>query len=627
MKARRQIRLTLRHLLRQLSKSRGVVLRALLCWAIGCVILLNDEVTSYDSRLQIRGNQSVSSQIVLITLRASDLSEAANMRSRTFGPLGEITDITDSFYWNPEIWTELMQKVLTQKPKKIGVTLFFSENLGPLRMPLHLLKLMKHPLIVWGTNVAMSERVNQPLFSNDLRSNIGSIVLARDEDGVIRRFSPSQENLISRMTGHEFDSASSRIINFRGSGIFPEYSLRDILDDRIPADALTNKYILIGSESASSTQFLTPLGPSQRHEIFAQILDNTLENRWIYRASNWVYVIFLLPLMILSVFMITGYPQTVAFVFMLWIATLTAALSAWVFDLFSIWIPAVSTAMQLLATWVIFIGYQANIIERRNWLLQQEQKYLAELEQLKNNFVSLISHDLKTPIAKIQAIINRLRNDPATASFNADLKSLHLSSDELNRYIQSILKVLRVESRDFQLNKEVGDINDTIQEAINQLTPLAQEKQIRIQSELEPMFSIEIDFTLMREVLINLLENAIKYTPNGGNIRISSHEVGSKVWIEVQDTGEGIPANEVANVWGKFVRGKDQDLKTKGTGLGLYLVKYFIELHGGEVFLESALGKGTKVSFSLPLEEESGDEAAETNSTTTTAFAKTEVSP
>ncbi len=626
MKARRQIRLTVRHLLRQLSKSRGVVLRALLCWAIGCVILINDEVTSYDSRLQIRGNQSVSSQIVLITLRASDLSEAASVRSRTFGPLGEVTDITDSFYWNPEIWTELMQKVLTQKPKKVGVTLFFSENLGPLRMPLYLLKLMKHPQIVWGTNVAMSERVNQPLFSNDLRSNIGSINLARDEDGVIRRFSPSQENLISRMTGREFDSTSSRIINFRGSGIFPEYSLRDILDDRIPTDALTNKYILIGSESASSTQFLTPLGPSQRHEIFAQILDNTLENRWIHRASNWVYVIFLLPLMILSVFMITGYPQTVAFVFMLWIATLTAALSAWVFDLFSIWIPAVSTAMQLLATWVIFIGYQANIIERRNWLLQQEQKYLAELEQLKNNFVSLISHDLKTPIAKIQAIINRLLNDPGTAAINADLKSLHVSSDELNRYIQSILKVLRVESRDFQLNKEVGDINETIQEAINQLTPLAQEKQIRIQSELEPMFSIEIDFTLMREVLINLLENAIKYTPNGGSIQISSHEVGSKVWIEVQDTGEGIPASEIANVWGKFVRGKDQDLKTKGTGLGLYLVKYFIELHGGEVFLESALGKGTKVSFSLPLEEETGDEIAGTVDSTST-FAKTEVSP
>jgi signal transduction histidine kinase len=542
----------------------------------------------------------------LITLRPSDLTESESPRSRNFGPVGEVTDITDSYYWSPEIWTDLMLKVLAQKPKKVGVTLFFSESLGPLKMPLHLIKLFKNPRVVWGTTVPMSERVNQPLFSDDVRSNIGSILLSRDEDGVIRRFSPSSDNFITRLTGQEFDTHSSRLINYRGSsGSFAEFSLRDILDGRIPEGALTNKYVLIGSESVSNTQFLTPLGPSQRHEVFAQILDNTIEHRWIHRASNYIYMIFLLPLMVLSVFMITGYPQTVAFVFMLWLATLTAALSAWVFDLFSIWIPAVSTATQLLATWVIFIGYQANIIERRNWLLQQEQKYLAELEQLKNNFVSLISHDLKTPIAKIQAIVDRLLNDSATLNFQGDLKSLRLSSDELNRYIQSILKVLRVESRDFQLNKEVGDINETVQEAIEQLTPLASEKGIQIESNLEPMFSIEVDFTLMREVLINLLENAIKYTPVGGKIQIASHEVAEKVWIEVQDTGEGIPAVEIANVWGKFVRGKDQDHKTKGTGLGLYLVKYFIELHGGEVFLESELGKGTKVSFSLPLEEES----------------------
>ncbi len=602
---RRYLRSRIRQLWRQISKSRGVILRALLCWAIGCVFLFNDEVTSYDSRLQIRGNQAVSSQIVLITLRSSDLTESEGLRSRGFGEsLGDVTDITDSVYWNPDMWTELMTKVLMQKPKKVGVTLFFSENLGPLRMPLHLIKLFKNPKVIWGTTVAMSERVNQPLFSDDLRSNIGNIQLSRDEDGVIRRFTPTTDNFISRLTGSEFETHSSRIINYRGaSGSFPEFSLRDILDDRIPEGALTNKYVLIGTEANSTTQYLTPLGASQRNEVFAQILDNTIEKRWIYRASPIVYVIFLLPLMILSVFMITGYPQTVAFVFMMWLATLTAALSAWVFDLFSIWIPAVSTGMQLLATWVIFIGYQANIIERRNWLLQQEQEYLAQLEQLKNNFVSLISHDLKTPIAKIQAIVDRLLGNPETAAFNVDLKSLRLSSDELNRYIQSILKVLRVESRDFQLNKEVGDINETIQEAIDQLTPLAREKQIQIQTNLEPMFSIEVDFTLMREVLINLVENAIKYTPIGGRIQIASHEVESKVWIEIQDTGEGIPPDEVANVWGKFVRGKDQDLKTKGSGLGLYLVKYFIELHGGEVFLESELKKGTKVSFSLPLEE------------------------
>lgn len=593
-----------RHLRRQLSRSRGLVLRSLLCWAIGCVILLNDEVNSYDQRLQLRGDQSVSPQVVLITLQASDLDLSDRLLGRSFGPLGEITDITDSFYWDAKLWEQLLRKVLVQNPEKVGVTLFFSENLGPLKLSKEQKAVLTDRKVVWGTSTSLSERVNHPLLSDDLRSNVGSINLLRDEDGVIRRFLPLGTDLISRMTERPYPKPGSKFINYRSSrGKFLEFSLRDVLDDRVPPNALTGKYILIGPESNSSTQYLTPLGASLRHEIFAQILDNTLEERWIYRASNWVYMLLLFVLMILSVSVITGYPQTVALVFMLWLATLTAAISAWVFDLFYIWIPAVSPAMQLVTTWVVFIGYQANKIERRNWQLQQEQIYLAELEQLKNNFVSLISHDLKTPIAKIQAIVDRLLTDPNAQQILGDLKSLRISSDELNRYIQSILKVLRVESRDFQLNKEVGDINDTIVEALEQLMPLADEKKIQVQSDLEPMFSIEVDFTLMREVLINLLENAIKYTPVGGKISISSQEVGNKVWVEITDTGEGIPPEEVANVWGKFVRGKDQDLKTKGTGLGLYLVKYFIELHGGEVYLESELKKGTKVSFSLPIEE------------------------
>jgi signal transduction histidine kinase len=603
MKINRQFRL----MRRQLSRSRGVVLRGLLCWVIGCLILINDEVNSYDSRFQLRGEQTVSSQIVLITLHPSDLEGAERLRGRSFGPLGEITDITDSFYWDRQLWTDLLTRILNQDPAKVGVTLFFSENLGPLRLTHNQREILKDPRIVWGTSTSLAERINQPLLSDDLRSNVGSINLMREEDGIIRRFIPSPSDFVTRLTQPKVSvPTGSKFINYRGpSGKFLEFSLRDVLDDRVPKEVFKNKYVLIGSENSSNAQYLTPLGPSQRHEVFAQILDNALEKRWIYRASSPVYIALLLPLMILSVSVITGYPQTVAFVFMLWFATLATALSAWVFDLFYIWVPAISSAVQLLATWVIFVGYQANKIERHNWQLQQEQLYLAELEQLKNNFVSLISHDLKTPIAKIQAIVDRLIRDPGLDPILQDLKSLRLSSEELNRYIQSILKVLRVESRDFQLHKEVGDINETIQEARDQLHPLAQEKQIQIEMNLEPMFSIEVDFTLMREVLINLLENAIKYTPAQGRITISSHEVANKVWVEIQDTGEGIPPDEVSNVWGKFVRGKDQDLKTKGTGLGLYLVKYFIELHGGEVFLESELRKGTKVSFSLPLEEES----------------------
>ena len=608
------LKLTFRLWIRQISRSRGLWLRATLCWVIGCLILTSDEVNSYDTRMQMRGDQKFSSQVILITLHPSDLTSNYGTRNQRFGPLQEVTDITDSFYWDPALWTDLLEKILTQNPKKIGVSLFFSENMGPVHLNKHQDQILQNPRVIWGTNNSLSERTNQPLLSNGLRSNIGSMNLLRDEDGLIRRFVPTHTealHITEKLTDITVDSIPNRFINFRGSGrVFQEYSARDVLTDQVPKNAFLNKIIIVGADNASNSQYLTPLGVSQRHEIFAHIVDNILEHRWISRGSNSLYFIFLLVLVLLGVFVITGYPQSVAFVLILWMATLTAAISAWVFDLFYLWIPVISPAMMLAATWVTFIGYQANKIERKNWQLQQEQKYLSELEQLKNNFVSLISHDLKTPIAKIQAIVDRLLTQENTHPFTGDLKSLRSSSEELNRYIQSILKVLRVESRDFKLNKEVGDINETIERAIEQLRPLAAEKQIHLEMGLEPMFSIEVDFTLIREVMVNLIENAIKYTPTNGKIQIRSEETNDKIWVHVTDTGDGIAPEEVVNVWGKFVRGKGQDLRTKGTGLGLYLVKYFIELHGGEVFLESELKRGTTVSFSLPLEETEGNTEA-----------------
>ena len=252
---------------------------------------------------------------------------------------------------------------------------------------------------------------------------------------------------------------------------------------------------------------------------------------------------------------------------------------------------------------MLFIGYQALKIEQAHTRLQQQQNYLAELEQLKNNFISLISHDLKTPIAKIQAVLDRVLTDgKLTPELQTDLSSLKDYSEELNRYIQSILKVLRVESRDFKILKETADINGIIENVVERLSPLARSKKIELQLSLEPMFLIEIDVTLMTEVFLNIIENGIKYTNEGGRVLIHSFETDTEVCIEISDSGEGIAPEDQEIVWKKFSRGRSQDYKTKGSGLGLYLVKYFIELHGGKISMKSELGKGTVFLVRLPIE-------------------------
>ncbi|WII72013.1 CHASE2 and HATPase_c domain-containing protein [Bdellovibrio sp. 22V] len=596
-------------LLRFFSRRRGFWLRGLLCWAIGCLALSNDEITSYDQRFQLRGDQKTSSQIVLITIRQSDFENLYDTRTNFMENLSEVTDITDSFFWNKPIWSELLLRILRQNPKSVGVTLYFGDNVGTVRLSPDEQKIFLDPRVVWASTTNSLERILTPVFTNREHNNLGNNEVRRDEDGVVRRVFPQRAempHLVEKITSKKFPTTLAGLpINYRGSSrVFAQYSLSEIMYDEIPADAFADKIVLIGAETSSAPMYMTPMGTLSRTEILAHVTDTVLGDKWIQRLSFWWYASGFFVLMLLAVFLITTYPQSVALFCILWIGTLLAALSAWVFDTFYFWSPAFSPFVLLGASWIIFIGYQATKIEKKNFRLQQEQQYLQELEQLKNNFVSLISHDLKTPIAKIQAIVDRLMTQHHEEELGQDLRSLRLYSDELHRYIQSILKVLRVESRDFKINTEVADINEVVEQALQLLQPLAREKGIQIHTSLEPMFSVEFDTTLIKEVVINLIENAIKYTPAGGQIEVISHESDEFVHVMVKDTGEGIKPEDMEKVWGKFTRGSDQDLKTKGTGLGLYLVKYFIELHGGKVKMESTVGQGTTVSFTLPLDTE-----------------------
>lgn len=585
---------------------RGVLMRALLCWAIGCLALSADEVNSYDRRFNLRGDQAMRADIAVVTLFPSDFVRAFGIRSSSFAQASEITDITDSFFWDRRTWRRMLQRILQDNPRSIGVTLWFGDNIGNIQLSDEERQVLQDPRVIWSTSINNLERMMTPAFSVADLSNIGSSDLRRDEDGIVRRLFPNRmevPHFIERLTQKTLPSSSNAlVVNFRGgSRLVTHYTLGDLMNDELPQGSFKGKIVIIGADTGNSPRFLTPLGPMNRADLTAQLVDNQLENRWIQRPPFNVLALGMLGLTIFAVFLITTYPQSVVLLFFLWIATLAAALSAWVFDNFSIWLPAFSPFVLLASTWLVFIGYRATSIERLNAQLQQERRSLHELEQLKNNFVSLISHDLKTPIAKIQAVVDRLITQNPASVIEPDLKNLRDFSDELNRYIQSILKVLRVESRDIKLNREVADINEIINEALRQLAPLASEKKIEIQTQLEPMFSSEFDVTLIKEVVINLIENAIKYTPDNGKISIRSNEIDDEVRVEISDTGQGIPAEDIEHVWRKFERGRGQDLKTKGSGLGLYLVKYFIELHEGRVYLQSQVDKGTTVSFTLPL--------------------------
>lgn len=597
--------------LKSLWRARAFLLRVLLALSVGVGFLINDYQTNYDLRFKFRGTVHSSDEILLVLISDEEWRTFKKNPIDSFQVMKSITGtdtLTDFYYWDEDVWSALITKLLENSPKRIGVTFYFGKNLGDISVTPENLKLFRNGKIQWAALTDTEGRPQPSLFSE----NSGIINLPPDYDGTVRRFSSPFASIphLGLKLSNVKDAAlrlpdpKNTLINYQGQPqSYSTVSLTDILSTKVDTNRIKNKIVIIGSKDSPNHMLPTPLGFMSKAEVVANIVDNANYDRWPIKLDLQYYILFFFFLIVMSVIIINYYPQSLALAITTAFTGLVISLAVWVFDHFNIWIPIISTVIQVLSVYVVFIGYKLSQNERKSWRLEQEKKYLFELEQLKNNFISLISHDLKTPIAKIQGIVERLMQTTHDESLACDLVTLKSSSQELQKYIQSILQVSRIESSDFKVKKEALDINQIIENVIDQLTPLAKEKNISIDKNLEPLFSVEIDGALMHEVIINLVENAIKYTPKNGQITVVSQEVEDGTKIYVVDTGDGIPTSEFEHIWEKFYRGKKHNLITKGTGLGLYLVKYFIELHGGTVFINSKEGLGTTIGFKIPFAE------------------------
>ena len=587
--------------------------RAILCWMVGTVILVNDEIANFDWRLKIRGPRPSTANVILVDVSERDWTDLDPTTRNILRPLKELISFTDAFFWNARLWEKLLTNILEDDPASVGVTFYFGDNIRQPLISQAAKTIFEDPRVVWGTDVDSANRMLVPVFATAYKANVGVRSVRADDDGTVRRFSTARGAHLTNQAPHlalrlaeiaqpsltpwiEKTYQTPTLINYVGGDeSFQVVSARDVIEGKVA---------IIGSLKNNLEQMQTPLGRMSRAEIMANIADNVVTHSTINRGNTSIYVLLLALLMAGAIWVLLNYPQSIALVVFTLSVILLSALSVAAFDVLHIWVPVLSPIAQLTVTCIVFLSYQLATNERRTWRLEQEQLYLSEIEKLKTNFVSMMSHDLKTPIAKIQAICDRLLASTIHVEFTQDLKSLRRSSDELHRYIQSILQVTKVEAKDFKIQKEVTDINENIERVFGRLQPLAFEKGLKLEAQLEPMFSIEADTTLIQEVIHNLIENAIKYTPTGGRVTVTSQEKDDNVIVVVEDTGPGIEPEDLNDIWGKFTRGRNQSMEIKGTGLGLYLVKYFIELHGGQVFMESVLGKGTRVGFSIPVATE-----------------------
>jgi len=230
-----------------------------------------------------------------------------------------------------------------------------------------------------------------------------------------------------------------------------------------------------------------------------------------------------------------------------------------------------------------------------------------EISQAKNDFVSHVSHELKTPLASINAYAEMLVDGEAKdeTSLEQFCSIIQSQAQRLNRLIEDILNISRIESGLVKVSKQPLSMAILIRDAVEMIRSYAQEKSISLHTPQAIIFDqVYADKDMMSQVIINLLSNAIKYTPQGGSVTIGCevHDADGKIRVSVTDTGVGIPPEAMDRLFEKFYRVEANKNVAKGTGLGLNLVKQIVEtVHGGRMFVASEAGKGSTFGFELPL--------------------------
>jgi PAS domain S-box-containing protein len=224
-------------------------------------------------------------------------------------------------------------------------------------------------------------------------------------------------------------------------------------------------------------------------------------------------------------------------------------------------------------------------------------------ERLKSfkEFLSHISHDLKTPMTVIRTSFHLLERQTDPEKRQKKIESIGQQLRLLEKYIQDLLDLSRLDHLP-SLNISRLNLNDLLQSLANRLHPLAEEAGISFElKSSEALPSISADAFEFERALVNLIENAIHYTPRGGKVTLSGRIQNSNIIIEVQDTGIGIKAEEKDAIFERFFRSEEaRNLRPAGTGLGLAIVKRIVEIHGGSINLESDLGKGSSFIVSIP---------------------------
>lgn len=264
-------------------------------------------------------------------------------------------------------------------------------------------------------------------------------------------------------------------------------------------------------------------------------------------------------------------------------------------------------AMAVVLSFLLSESLSATLTRRFNRMTEELESAAArqrELEQARREMVVAVSHDLRTPISSIRAIVESI-NDGVVADTESVKRFLQTMESEVARLsllIDDLFELSQIDTGVLDLHVDRASLRDLVSDTIESMRPQAQHKGLTLDGEVgEALPDVLVDARRIQRVLVNLVQNAIRHTPEHGTVLIHAQRDGDQVRVEVQDTGEGILPEDLPRVFEPFYQGdKARSRKNGGSGLGLSIVKALVEAHGGRVWAISQRGKGSTFTFTVP---------------------------
>lgn len=611
-------------------KNKWVHHALMLAFAVLITILLAPfkldvlEYTAYDTRLQLSPRPRVSEHVVLLPIEHETLKRLKR---------------------EPEAldWAVVLQKLAQAQPAAVVSFVNPSQIQGSYDDLTLLSEVARRLPFSFGENdlpktgLAKLDALAAPFENLPIEpapKTADRTVLAKD--GVTRRLILTYENqftlhprLASQFNGlqnpasyqgaFEFLDSTQMLIRFRGKGSYPKVNFIDVLEDKLDPKAVRGKIVLIGKDTmeTASDYVTTPLSKEllalSQLEMHANILDTLIFNQAPRFSPEWIKILLTFLVALVTMYIVLSVRPGKGLLMLFSGVTVFLIVSLLVFAVSSWVLPVAHPLVAVFICYYFVIPYRLIVENRKSWEYYQKNRLLTQVEELKSNFLRMMSHDLKTPLARIQGMTEVIRKEPGPLSETQQraIETITESSEELTDFIGSILSLTRIESKELKLQLRSRDVNQLIRETVKKHDFHARRKGIEIVMELEPLFSIKVDEDLLKTVFANLLENAIKYSPENTKILISTEEIENEVLVQVADQGRGIPVEETPHIFDRFFRAKNSRGNTAGNGLGLYLVRYFVELHNGRIEVESEIDRGSTFTVRLPMNLNSETEITE----------------